>query len=189
MIKWISTISLILSYNGYKMNTLPEFLKRINLNNLLTCMVIGAVLFAAISNLAFIPKVYADEAAEKKLQDDIDKKKGELAKVIEKANKINEEIKNLSGDLSLTNGKLNNLRSQINELQADITNVSNKLEIKKKDLDARNKIKDLLLRNIYISETRNTLGKMLITQGSITEAAQKTNYYVSFISNSNNLII
>ena len=170
------------------MRSLPKILK--NAPNIFYTIILIVLTTAIIAPIRFVPKAQAEDEVTKiqEIQEEIDKKKSELSKVVEKANKINEEIKKLSGDLSLTNSKLNTLRGQISELQADIINVSNKLEIKKKDLDERNKIKDLLLRNIYISDKKNTFAKMLVTQDSITDAAQKASYYSSFINSSNNLI-
>jgi peptidoglycan hydrolase-like amidase/uncharacterized protein YoxC len=166
------------------MKYLPMDFKKRRFYSILIALI--ALSFLVFTSTLDIPSAKADEADE--IQKEIDKKKGELAAVIEKANKINDELKKLSGDLSLSNGKLNSVRAQIKDLQADIVNVSNKLEIKKKDLEERNKIKDLLLRSIYISEKNNSLTKMLITQKSISDAAQKTNYYLSFINTSNNII-
>lgn len=169
------------------MKLLPSIVKKPNKTALIAILLLLFIGSILVVKSPSIPKVYADDEIED-LEKEIKEKQNELSKVIEKANKITAEIQKLNGNLSLSNSQLNSIRSQIKELQADIVNVSNKLDIKKKELDERNKIKDLLLRNMYISEKNNTMAKLLITQNSLSVAAQKTSYYMSFLNNSNSLI-
>ncbi len=131
-------------------------------------------------------------------EDDLDKeiqkktkelvtKETELEKVKAKANEITANLNNFSKNLTVTQSQINSVESQINELSADISNLSRKLEIKKDELDEKSKVKDIVLRDMYIATQRNFMD-LFFTGGSLSEGSQIANYYFAFIDTSNNLI-
>jgi peptidoglycan hydrolase-like amidase len=123
-----------------------------------------------------------------KLEDELDNKDSELEKAKKKAEEISKQIDNYSKDLNVNLSQIKKVQAQIIDLSKDIQNINAKLDIKKTELSEKNKIKEAILRSVYISNQRNILDYLLSANKSIADATNETGYYLSFMSNSNNLI-
>jgi len=128
------------------------------------------------------------EQQKEEAEKDLEKKQSELSSIQEKADAISKTIGDLSGKLSVTKTQINDLETQIKSLTDDIQNLSQKMDIKQSELNQREKIRDLTLRNLYINDTQNIL-ELLLAGNNVVSLTQSAFYFQSFVDNSENLII
>lgn len=157
-------------------------------------LVVAFVFWLGISSV-LIHVSYAQSADDaKKLEEEIQKlkeqdkeKESELSSVQKKAESITNSIKKLSGQVSVTQSEITELQNAIKALEVDIDNLNKKLFIKNTDLSDRRKIRDLTLRNLYITNQKPT-AMLLLGERSVSAIAQNHAYYAQFFNDSKNII-
>ena len=170
----------------------PRFRKLFPLNTRILAIIIIFLASFVFSKVLVVPVQTAfsqsiDEQKDK-LEDQLGDKESELEKAKNKASEISKQIESYSKDLNVNLSQIRSVQSQIAELSKDIEDVNTKLNIKRIELDEKNKIKQAILRNVYISNQKNILDYLLSSNKSLADSTKETGYYISFMSNSNSLI-
>jgi len=137
-------------------------------------------------NYRIIRKIYAESLEE--IEDKIEEKQDELKKIKEKANEISSNLNSLSGKLNITRSQITNLENEIAELSKDIQNLSAKMVIKRQELDERETLRNLTLRNLYVNNKVNIL-EIILSGNNLVNSTQQAFYFQSFIDNSESLIM
>lgn len=151
-----------------------------------------AVLIVFLGSFVFIQISSAESA------DDLAKQIEEASKDLESADKklsdikktaddISRKVKELSNNLGATQSQVNSLQSQITELTKDLNNLNTKLEIKNTELEKRKKIRDLTIRDLYIS-SKTSLFELLLEPNTLSNTTQNAIYHLSFVDSSEHLI-
>jgi peptidoglycan hydrolase-like amidase len=127
---------------------------------------------------------------EKEIEDQkekLEEKESELNKIKNKANEISAKIKNISGSLSLTKNQINTLNEQISLLIKDTENLNLKLEIKNQDIDEQKTLRNITLRDLYITEQKGNY-ELLLSNSNIVSGIQNSAYYRIFINDTKDLV-
>lgn len=163
------------------MNILPRLL-----------FTVSSVLLMSLVTFVFVHASNAESA------DDIEKQIEETSKELEKADRklsdvkktadsISKKIEELSNNLGVTQSQVNTLQNQIAEITKDLAILNTKLEIKNQELEKRKKIRDLTIRDLYIS-SKTSLFELLLEPDTLSVATQNAIYHLSFVDSSENLI-
>jgi len=163
------------------MKTLPRF-PFIILSVLL--LFLATFVFAQISNAESADNIAKQIEETKK---EAEKNDRDLNDVKKTANLISETIKKLLGDLGATQSQVNSLQNQITALSTDLNTLNTKLDIKNEELEKRKKIRDLTIRDLYIS-SKTSLFELLLEPNTLSNAAQNAIYHLSFVDSSEHLI-
>lgn len=122
-----------------------------------------------------------------KTKEELEKKDSELDGIKKRASEISEKLKTLSGNLNLTQAEINSLQNQINELSKDIENVNKKLDIKRDDLLVKEKIRNMAMRDLYITKQKHFI-TLLLDPSGFSNGIANAAYYSNFVGTSVSLI-
>lgn len=165
------------------MDLLPDRKKAFRITIVAIAIFLGLSL--AVLTQSIMPS-YAEDEIEA-VEKDIKKTEAKLSDIKEKANEISSTIKNLTGQISINQGQINSLNGQIATLTEDITNLNKKLDLKKVELDSNIKVRNKTVRNLYISNQQSFF-EMLLSNTSLSKAAEAASYHLSFIDSSKQFI-
>jgi len=151
------------------------------------------IVLLAFSTLFFAQRVKAEDTLEdlakqyEEASKDLEKTDNKLEDIKKTADLISETIKKLLGDLGATQSQVNSLQNQITALSTDLNTLNTKLDIKNEELEKRKKIRDLTIRDLYIS-SKTSLFELLLEPNTLSDAAQNAAYHLSFVDSSEHLI-
>jgi peptidoglycan hydrolase-like amidase len=167
--------------------------KKISIIIRATLLVLLVALIATNAPLSPI-KIFAEDDELEKLEEEIEEQKekleekeSEIGDIKKKADEISNTINKLSGDLNVTQAQMNTLKAQIAELTADIENVNKKMAIKNKEIEEQQKIRNITLRNLYISSQKGSMA-LLLSEDNLIKSIQSDAYHKRFINDSEQLI-
>lgn len=144
----------------------------------------ATLVFVKISNAESVDDIakQIEETAK-----DLEKTDKKLSDIKKTADEISEKVKELSNNLGATQSQVNSLQNQIAQITKDLAVLNTKLEIKNQELEKRKKIRDLTIRDLYIS-SKTSLFELLLEPNTLSNAAQNAIYHLSFVDSSEHLI-